>query len=445
MIQSINKKTEKILTGKEKHEVLLFGKRTFGEKALNLDLDFCNIEKIPFPTDYDKLKKLSNYSLVILDYSVFLGDNQTSGYTKEQEVFKKSMLEAFDSGTCFCILHYDEIIPDYGRPSELDKYRSLQIGLDLIYDMDIRAVYTNTPLLSSNVRKNEFKKYIVNWGSTKIYFHPYGTKSLESLTSDIIADIGENEMVAFSQNISRGKLIYIPCIRDFSRPKILIEMFTTLIDALITYLSKSRIELPDWAKAPLFNQEKKVFEEKEKLEIKLKEYDNNLEVFLYAKQLLFQSEYGLEDSLPIFLEEQLKILTEREERYKEDFWLLDHDEKKVVICEAKSYVKGFRKSGLFSIFNHREEYNLDENFPAVLFVNANLNANSMKEKNRKIDTQDYKEASDKNILVVRIEDLIFAWQAILEGVLDINELLKIFTTEVGWLNFKGDNTWKVFK
>jgi len=78
-------------------------------------------------------------------------------------------------------------------------------------------------------------------------------------------------------------------------------------------------------------------------------------------------------------------------------------------------------------------------------VNANLNAASWEQKSKPIDKQDYKEAADKHILIVRIEDLLFAWQALKERVITANQLLNIFRKEVGWLRFRRDSSWEILK
>jgi len=194
-----------------------------------------------------------------------------------------------------------------------------------------------------------------------------------------------------------------------------------------------------------FGEEERLFQEKSHLKDKLTECEGKLDIFYSAKQLLFQSEYGLEDALPKFLKEQCGINIKREETYKEDFWILNLKGELVAICEVKSYVKGFKKSGLFNLYSHRESYNLEENFPAVLFVNAHLNAASWEQKDKPIDKQDYEEAADKHILIARIEDLLFAWQAIREGVLGSDQLLNILVKEVGWIKFKIDKSWEILK
>jgi hypothetical protein len=447
-MKGYGKEIEKTLIGKEKHRVLLFGERTCKD-YLDINLDYCVIDVIPFPTGYKNLKTLSDYTLVILDYSAFM--QAVAGvYEKEQEIFEKQMHQALDLGTCFCFLHYDDIVPaddqyNYrqGHMDEKDigKCLRMQIGFRWLKYFDIRPMRFDNPICFGEARRNEFKKYIDRWGASKLAFSSYGKETF----SDIIVQLGNKFVLAFTLNQERGKLIYLPCQRDFSRKDVLQECFVTLIDCLITYLSKSRMELPEWAAIPIFGEEEKLFQEKSNLKDKLTECEGKLDMFYSAKQLLFQSEYGLEDAVPKFLNEQCGINIKREETYREDFWILNQESELSAICEVKSYVKGFKKGGLFNLYNHRESYNLEESFPAVLFVNANLNAASWEQKDRPIDKQDYEEAANKHLLILRIEDLLFAWQAIREGALTPDKLTKIFNREVGWLKFKKDKTWEILK
>jgi len=443
-----DKKVEKALMGKDKHRVLLFGKRTFGPKKLtNIESNLWHVDQICFPDVDKKLEYLSNYTLVILDYSTFYSTDKE--IVRCKEIFEKQMANALSRGTSFCILHYDEDVPgdEYDhreglRMSKKDvrKYRQLQIGFRWLNDFSIRPFRHDEPIIKGQLERNEFKRYIDNWGASKMFFEPYEGGSY----SDIIYKL-KDFALAFTLDFKPGKLIYMPCQRNFYQLEVLTDTFRTLIDSLITYLAKIRIEPPKWANVPIFNEEERLVKEKADLEHKLKKKHEELNIFSSAKQLLFQSEYGLEEALPRFLSEQCGILAKREEAYMEDFWLLNDNEEKVVICEVKSYNKGFKKTGLFNLYNHRDEYNLGDTFPAVLFVNANLNAAFWEQKSKPIDKQDYKEAADKHILIVRIEDLLFAWQALKERVITANQLLNIFRKEVGWLRFRRDSSWEILK
>jgi len=451
-----NKNMENVSVKEKKHRVLIFGERTCGTNPISVNHDSCNIEIICFPSDkYDELENLSDYELVILDYSVFLKEDQYGGYMifKGQDIFEKQMFEALKLGTCFCILHYDDFVPSndpYMRGcmlyEDVEKCRQSQIGFRFLDKFGIRPKKTDRPILGGQIKRNEFKNYMDSYGASMLYFDIIND---EKISLDFIVELRNGLAFAFAIDVSRGKLIYIPCQRDFSRPKLLEKTFTTLVDSLITYLTKSRMELPKWAETPIFDEEEKLTKEKADLESKLDECQSKIDVFYSAKQLLFESEYGLEKALVGFIQEQCEIPIEREEKYNEDFWLLDPDlateNQKIAICEIKSYVKGFKKNGLYDLYNHRDSYKLGEEFPAVLFVNANLNAASWEQKDRTIDKQDYEEAAHKHILIVRIEDLLFIWQALWKNVLTLDELLDIFKHEAGWLNFKKDGSWRILK
>jgi hypothetical protein len=142
---------------------------------------------------------------------------------------------------------------------------------------------------------------------------------------------------------------------------------------------------------------------------------------------------------------QLGIPVYKDEKYKEDFWILDGNKEKTVIAETKSRGKGFKKNFIFDIYNHRDANGLDENFPALLIVNAHLNANSWKDKIRQIDPQDYQVAVQHNVLITRIEDLLFFWNAIVEGKKTKEDLLTLFLQEKGWLEVKPDGEVKIHK
>ncbi len=152
-----------------------------------------------------------------------------------------------------------------------------------------------------------------------------------------------------------------------------------------------------------------------------------------AKSLLFESQYTLERKVPDFISQKLGIATTRTEEYVEDFWVMNANDERVITGEVKSIVKGFKKSAIFSLYNHREARGLDESVPAMLVVNPNLQAGSWSEKDRPIDKQDYEVAAQNGILILRIEDLIRLWVAKTRGLVTTEEILILWITKKGWL------------
>lgn len=101
-------------------------------------------------------------------------------------------------------------------------------------------------------------------------------------------------------------------------------------------------------------------------------------------------------------------------------------------------IKGFKKSAIFSLYNHREVNKLDESFPALLVVNSNLQAASWADKDQPIDKQDYEVAAQNNILIVRVEDLLRLWDSIRKEALGSDQLFDLLTSTKGWLHVTRD-------
>jgi hypothetical protein len=103
-LRSRTKRDSLIAAGKRGHSILLFGEKVFGGHANDVrEHPNATITALRFPTDYDALDRLSNYSLVIADYASF-ETGRYSGYTQEQAVFHKMMIDALDAGTVFCFV-----------------------------------------------------------------------------------------------------------------------------------------------------------------------------------------------------------------------------------------------------------------------------------------------------------------------------------------------------
>ena len=147
----------------------------------------------------------------------------------------------------------------------------------------------------------------------------------------------------------------------------------------------------------------------------------------------FLREYNFETAVPKFLKDNIGLSIIRNDICNEDFWITDTNGEKQVICETKSYLRGLKKTGIYNIFTHRESNDLDEDFPALLIVNPHTVASCWKEKIQTIPPQDYKLAVKNNVLIMRIKDLLFFWNLIIEGKKTKDDLFSLITNEKGWL------------
>ncbi len=421
----------------------MFGQKVFGSQRPTVSIDYCDVHTSLFPEEYEKLPRLVDYDLVLLDYSAF--DLAGTVYESQQEIFEKQMLEALSKGTCFCILHYEEDVPAHDQYNREDGYMDKkaiefcmkrQIGFRWLKMFDIRPYKIERPIMSGLINRNEFKVYIERWGATKNAFKAYGETHFE----DVIFSLSGGLALGFAISGKRrkGKLLYLPCQRDFDRPQATVDCLTTLIKSTITYLTRSSIELPPWAETPLFTKEKDLHTETSTLQSRIEELQTSLQPYEIAKVLAFKSEYDFEEAVPQFFTGHLGISTTRDEAFKEDFWILNQKSEKIVIAETKTYVGGLKRGGIYSLYNHRQDRDLDTAFPALLVVNAHLKAGSWKEKTRPIDGEDCKCAAKENILVMRTEDLLFFWNSIVEKRHNKNDLLAMILKQKGWAEVSAD-------
>jgi hypothetical protein len=440
------KRDDLIATGKAGHNILLFGNKLVGglSKA-DLNHDSATIHVIPFPTNYELLERLSTYSLVILDYAAF--QDGASVRAEPQDIFEKQMIDALDAGTSFCFVHYKEIVPGhdqygyktgYMAKSDIAKCRDFQIGFRWLYN--IRPHAGKDLLITTDVVRNEFKPFLNKWGASYNGFTTYDNGKFD----EVICNFGEFA-VGFVLNFRKGRIVYLPFQRDYTRKKDLAGGLLSLIDCLITYIAKSSSDIPIWGTSPFFQEESAIRQECDELEHKLENAFSRLRPFDAAKNLLFQSEYILESSIPRFISEYIGLKVQRDEKYKEDFWILNEAGEKNIIVEVKSMVKGFKKSAIFSLFNHREENKLDEAFPALLIANCNLQAGSWADKDRKIDKQDYEVAAQNNILILRVEDFVRLWDAVRLKKLEAKDVLSLLFSNKGWLYVNENHDVKEFK
>ena len=175
---------------------------------------------------------------------------------------------------------------------------------------------------------------------------------------------------------------------------------------------------------------------------RVKDLNEELSKFDEFKKILYLGDYELEKQVPIFLD-SIGILTRREERFIEDFWILESD-RKLAICECKGLKKNLTRGLLAKLEHHRGEYGLPDDFPAVMIVNTFLSAISLKQKRRQIEKKEITKAMNDHLLIIRTIDLVFAYDQILRGSLTTQELLTLLKTEVGWLEITRDK-WSMHK
>jgi len=394
---------------------------------------------------FQDAERLKHYDLIIMPFSEFEMKDQWNITSKDpyKDIFEKQALEALDEGTTFCFVHHNETTPgnfaDFsttgyhpGSEDAIDACLETQAGFRWIDSSKIRIGRSSKIFLSADVKRGEFGTFLKKWGASYNCFRTFGDAKFD----DILYSADEIT-IGFSICWSRGVIVYLPFQANENNRLDFKNSLLCLVDSLLTYKAKRVRELPEWAKVPLFESETKLAAEKSSLLELLEAVDGQIVPYEEAKSLLVSNEHDLEVAVPGFISSKLGILTDRNEKFVEDFWILNNKNERKIICEVKSVTKGFKKNAIYDLFNHRERHDLAETFPAVLFVNCNLQAGSWAKKDVPIQKNDFKIAAKHHVLIVRIEDLVQIWNSLMTKTLKVDMIMNVFTTGAGWLECKG--------
>jgi len=383
--------------------------------------------------------RLADFDLCVLDYS----DAFDRANFKSQ--FDKQLIEAMDRGTSVCFTHYNEATPGpqlsdgYVYKDNVTQCINKLPGFMWHHANDIGIASSSFPYLTGSCLRNEFTGFFRKWGVSHNFFTSFNGHEFE----DVLYK-SNDDVVAFVAKYRQGFLFYIPFQKHGLPGSQIEEAIGQLISSISTYLTKRSLSLPTWAKAPLFKEEESHNQMIAELEAKLEKEKESLHQFDKVKALAVSGEHSLEIELPKFIESDLGIRTRRNEEFIEDFWLVGPDEKDCAICEIKSISKGFKKGFIYDAYNHREKRGFDETFPAVLFVNANLQSTSWKEKDVSIPAAEQKIAAENNVLILRLEDLVRLWDMTRLKKIDSAYIRKLLTTNRGWCSVSAQHEINIF-
>jgi hypothetical protein len=128
-------------------------------------------------------------------------------------------------------------------------------------------------------------------------------------------------------------------------------------------------------------------------------------------------------------------MTKRYEEYVEDFYILDEKgEKEVAICEVKGLSKNVKREHITALVQHREQRELADDFPSILFVNTFADSESVEEKDgQRVGKMEYQKAVKNHVLIVRTLDLVRMLDLVWQKKLDISKIRGLLLSETGWL------------
>jgi hypothetical protein len=255
---------------------------------------------------------------------------------------------------------------------------------------------------------------------------------------DVICESADKEVIGFAKKVDKGVLIALPCymsIDKFSDYFFLDKFLNSLFDALDKYGPKIQYKRPLWIDSYTFPKEIPVLSTVQRRHNELGFQKKVLEGYLRLKEILWLRNNELVVSVIKFFE-SMGLRTEREEKYEEDFWILDGKDEDIIV-EVKGLDKNLTRQHISQLDEHRAARDKPDDFPALLVVNSFNRAVSLEEKNQPFAPNEIKKAVQTNVLLMRTLDLCQVFSMIEEKKSNASKLISIIKTRKGWLKATG--------
>lgn len=273
--------------------------------------------------------------------------------------------------------------------------------------------------------------FIRRFSSSEFYFQ-YSDENKQFKHVICCLDNDTKRVCGFALEIGRSLLYVLPVNPVAIDQKLL---YNTLSECL---LSDCEARLVPQASPILesfqFEVEKPLRQKKQKVLASLEQIDEAIAKHQEPKDILFLRDDPLADRLPQWLANYFEIRTRRHDEYVEDFWLLGEGGNEVAICEAKGLSSNVKREYITQLVQHREQRDLPDDFPSILFANTFAEANSVKDKDRqRIGKLEYQKAVKNHVLIVRTLDLVRMLDLVWQKKLDISKIRELLLSETGWL------------
>jgi hypothetical protein len=283
--------------------------------------------------------------------------------------------------------------------------------------------------------RNEFTKFIDLYGAASSYFENYNDnvelREIAKIDGFIVG------MVLFD------KLFFIPSLIPENTKECIIEYFALLSEALTSSFNKIRVGIPLWASKFRFEKENYLDIEKEKLLRIIEGIDNELVKYSQYKKLLVGSGEILVESVATLLRDGFSFKIDYIEEFREDLKIISNDNVPLVFIEIKGTNRSVQREYINQTDSHRERAGLDQTFPTLLVINTHIkNSKNIEDKDRPINEDQIAHAIKMGVLIVRTLDLLYLLRHKDNGEISQQEIMKLFSHEVGWLKVDSDR-WEI--
>jgi len=301
-------------------------------------------------------------------------------------------------------------------------------GILRSYNIPTYAIPEGEVFSKLKIRRSEFKSFLDDVGATQIVFDKTGI-------DDVICSINGYNIAGFSKRIDKGLLLNIPCVWGSKEIDYIVDHLKKLVIGLISYSARTMLEPPSYLASFQFTQEKAALDridriEKEEiapLEEEIKYYDK-------MKSILWLGNNSLVSAINEFLK-NFGFQTYVDENHEEDLWIVDNDEK-LIIIEVKSMNKNLTRQDISKLDEHREAREMPS-LTGLLIANTFMVADSLEVKDQPFPPNVIEKAVNTNLLITRTLDLCRIYNHLEEsGAQRTNILLKAMIGKKGWLTFQ---------
>lgn len=428
-----------------RQQILVYGAESLGYKIPCDPIDSSNyILKFG---KVDTEEDLSDYDGVIFFANTFENSEQSQIYCADKgQMLKriKQLNKLLDKGGFVSVLTY-KLIDEYTTFDYISSHShesfDTSLGKVLLNDLGIdkwRRKYSKAPLKHFKLFRDEFKSYLADYGVAQTYFEFYGPGS----QIKPICTLNNNHN--FVGLIFNDSIFILPCHAVDKDEKSTVKLFDTVAKGIVSTLPKLAQEIPAWVDRDLmFNKEKELLLELKKQTGILSNIETAIAGYKNFKGALIFGSDSLVANVGYVLENFFQIKVSRIEEYKEDLKLLQ-DGKLIAIAEVKGVNSGVQREHINQVDSHRERQGLASDFPALLIINTKMAATSLKDKDIPVASEQIKKAVNDRVLIVRTLDLLNLIKLVETSKISIDEILKIFKNEHGWLKAT-EETFEIMK
>ncbi len=404
--------------------VCLYGIERFGVKADALEREHKGKRFSVLPLEGDlQLKGLAQPpDLVIATANPMLA--QTAGsatYEASNLQMLSNLRMALEQGVHFCLVENGAVRDTQVVGAAAQK----SLGYKVLAE-DFAIGFNPTELTNEFVKVNPyFDRFLKNHGFASVDFvlPRDGAGEIDALAC--LKKDGRPAAVARKQG--RGVLIVVP-----AQPQALgLDFFADLADGCLSYIRTKTAGVPPYVEEFHFAEEQPIVDELEALNAQLRKIKQKFGDFTERKDILGLDETALHHRLPAWFEKYLALGFEASRNGDGGaHFYLTLGGRRAAIGEIKSTAENVKREHLTKLRLHREEAELPDDYPSLLIVNTFTGAESLAQKDRRVESRECAKAGQDHIVILRTIDLL--------RVLDLpqdkqEEFKKLLLTAAGWL------------